>query len=164
MIILNPLLVSYGNFCFKKIGLPPGVNFDWILSPQALCFQMDFTRTVEANAKCNNINHVWSHFCKILVVLKYHRRPWANISDRDICRSINIPNIAKYTTINVGIYASRNVCIKHNDSRAFTVLQNYQKFIASTSNMIHIDALGVGFKCPCKIHLNTQCQDAVILF
>ena len=26
-----------------------------------------------------------------------------------------------------------------------------------TSNMIHIVALGVGFKCPRKIHLNTQC-------
>ena len=25
-----------------------------------------------------------------------------------------------------------------------------------TSNMIYIVALGVGFKCPCKIHLNTQ--------
>ena len=25
-----------------------------------------------------------------------------------------------------------------------------------TSNMIHIVALGVGFKCPHKIHLNTQ--------
>ena len=24
----------------------------------ALCVQMDFTRTFEANAKCNNINHV----------------------------------------------------------------------------------------------------------
>ena len=26
-----------------------------------------------------------------------------------------------------------------------------------TSNMIYIVALGVGFKCPRKIHLNTQC-------
>ena len=25
-----------------------------------------------------------------------------------------------------------------------------------TSNMIYIVALGGGFKCPCKIHLNTQ--------
>ena len=25
-----------------------------------------------------------------------------------------------------------------------------------TLNMIYIVALGVGFKCPCKIHLNTQ--------
>ena len=29
-----------------------------------------------------------------------------------------------------------------------------------TSNMIYIFALGVGFKCPRKIHLNTQCSGA----
>ena len=29
-----------------------------------------------------------------------------------------------------------------------------------TSNMISIVALGVGFKCPRKIHLNTQCSPA----
>ena len=58
---------------------------------------------------------------------------------------------------NVGIYASRNVCVKDIDSRASMVLQNYQKFIVLTSNMIYIVALGVGFKCPRKIHLNTQC-------
>ena len=33
---------------------------------------------------------------------------------------------------------------------------NYQNFIEMTSNMIYIVALGGGFKCPCKIHLNTQ--------
>ena len=37
------------------------------------------------------------------------------------------------------------------------VLQNYQNFIEMTSNMIYIVALAVGLKCPCKIHLNTQC-------
>ena len=37
------------------------------------------------------------------------------------------------------------------------VLQNYQKFVVLTSNMVYIVALGVGLKCPCKIHLNTQC-------
>ena len=36
------------------------------------------------------------------------------------------------------------------------VLQNYQNFIEMTSNMIYIVALGVGLKCLCKIHLNTQ--------
>ena len=61
--------------------------------------QMDFTRTFQTNAKLNNINHVWSHFCKILVVLKYHRRLWANIFDTDICRSITIPKKAKYTIL-----------------------------------------------------------------
>ena len=50
---------------------------------------MDFTRTFETTTKCNNINHVWSHFYKILVVLKYHRHLWANIFDTDISRCIN---------------------------------------------------------------------------
>ena len=58
---------------------------------------------------------------------------------------------------NVGFYASRNVCVKDIDSRASMVLQNYQKFLEMTSNMIYIVGLGVGFKCPHKIHLNTQC-------
>ena len=40
---------------------------------------MDFTRTFEANNKCNNMKCVWSHFFQILVVLKYHRRLWNNI-------------------------------------------------------------------------------------
>ena len=61
---------------------------------------------------------------------------------------------------NVGNYAFRNVCIKDIDSRASMVLQNYQKFKVLTSNMIYIVALGVGFKCPRKIHLNTQCGGA----
>ena len=64
-----------------------------------LCVQMDFMWTFEANAKCNNINYVWSHFYKILVVLKHHRRPWAHIFDTDIFRSINISQKAKYTTL-----------------------------------------------------------------
>ena len=36
------------------------------------------------------------------------------------------------------------------------VLQNYQNLIEMTSNIIYIVAFGVGFKCPRKIHLNTQ--------
>jgi radical SAM superfamily enzyme len=36
------------------------------------------------------------------------------------------------------------------------VLQNYQSFIEMTSNMIYIVALGGGFKCPRKLHSNTQ--------
>ena len=67
--------------------------------PPPLCVQMNFTRTFQTTTKCNNINHVWSQFYKILVVLKYHRCPWANIFDTDICRSINIPKKAKYTTL-----------------------------------------------------------------
>ena len=42
-------------------------------------------------------------------------------------------------------------------------LQNYQNFIEMTSNMIHIVALGVGLKCPRKIHLNTQCRSTITL-
>ena len=41
------------------------------------------------------------------------------------------------------------------------VLQNYQNFIELTSKMIYIFALGVGLKCPHKIHLNTQCPPPV---
>ena len=37
------------------------------------------------------------------------------------------------------------------------VFQNYQNLIEMTSNIIDIVAFGVGFKCPRKIHLNTQC-------
>ena len=99
-------------------------------SPQPLCVQMDFTRTlcVEANAKCNNKNHDWNYFYKILVVLKYQRRPWANIFGTYICRSIDIPKKCQIHQFNVGIYASSNVCIKDIDSRASLVLQNCQKF------------------------------------
>ena len=62
---------------------------DLPLPPTSLCVQMDFTWTFQTNTKYNNINHVWSHFYKILVVLKYHRRLWANIFDTDISRCIN---------------------------------------------------------------------------
>ena len=48
---------------------------------------------------------------------------------------------------NVGIYASRNVCVKDIGSWASMVLQNYQNFIEMTSNMIYIVALGGGIKC-----------------
>ena len=65
----------------------------------ALCVQMDFTRTFEANTKCNNINYVWSHFYQTLVVLMYHRRLWNNNFDTDISRSINIPKKAKYAPL-----------------------------------------------------------------
>ena len=73
-----------------------------------LCVQMNFTQTFQTNTKCKNINLVWSHFCNILVVLKYHRCLWANIFDTDICRSINIPKKGQIHHFN----ASRNVCVK----------------------------------------------------
>ena len=65
----------------------------------ALCVQMDFKRILQTNTNCHNINHVSSHFYKILVVLKYHRRLGANIFDTIICRSMNIPKKAKYTPL-----------------------------------------------------------------
>ena len=37
------------------------------------------------------------------------------------------------------------------------VLQNYQKLLEITLKMIYIFELGIGFKGPRKIHLNTQC-------
>ena len=136
------------KFCPRSCWMPP-----------TLCVQMDFTRTFQANAKCNNINHVWSQFYKILVVLKYHRRPLINIFDTDICRSINIPKKGQIYHFNVGFYASKNVYVKDIGSRASMVLQNYQKLIEITWNMIYIVALGGGFKYPRKIHLNTQCTE-----
>ena len=45
----------------------------------------------------------------------------------------------------------------HLEMSVSMVLLNYQSFIEMTSNKIYIVALGGGFKCPCKIHLNTQC-------
>ena len=36
------------------------------------------------------------------------------------------------------------------------VLQYYQNLKEMTSNVFHNFAFGVGFKCPRKIHLNTQ--------
>ena len=42
-------------------------------------------------------------------------------------------------------------------------LQNYQNFIEMTSNMIYIVALGVGFKCPRKVHLNTQWGEGLMI-
>ena len=59
------------------------------------------------------------------------------------------------------IYPPTNVCVKDIVSRASMVLQNYQKFIEMTSNMIYIVALGVGFKCPRKINLNTLMNDSL---
>ena len=78
-----------------------------------LCVQMDFMRTFETTTMCNNKNHVWSHFYKIWVVLKYHRRLWANIFDTDISRCINTYIRVVYIFgIFWDIYAPTNVCVK----------------------------------------------------
>ena len=96
---------------------------------------MDFTRTFEANAKCNNINHVWSQYYKFLVVLKYHRRPWVNIFDTDISRCINTYIKVVYLAFFLDIHAPTNVCVKDIGSRASMVIQNYQKILEMISNM-----------------------------
>ena len=57
----------------------------------------------------------------------------------------------------MGVYASNNVCVKDIILLASMVLQNYQKVIEMTLSIIDIVAFGGGFKCPRKIHLNTQC-------
>ncbi len=121
----------------------------------ALCVQMDFKQTFDAITKCNDKDQFWSHFYKLLVIFKYHIRPWDNIFDTDICRSINISKKAKYHFSEV-INVSRNVCVKDIVSGSYFMLKNYQHFIEMTSNIIHIVALGVGYKCPHKIHLSTQ--------
>ena len=54
----------------------------------------------------------------------------------------------------MGVYAYKNVCVK--DIISSMVPQNYQNLIEITSNINDIVAFGVGFKCPRKIHLNTQ--------
>ena len=58
----------------------------------------------------------------------------------------------------MGVYASNNVCVKDIILQASMVLQNYQNLKEITSNIFHIVAFGVGFKCPHKINLNTQCH------
>ena len=67
----------------------PSINYVVSRGGGALCVQMDFMRTFEANTKCNSNKYVWSYFYQILVVLKYHRRLWNNIFDTNIFRCIN---------------------------------------------------------------------------
>ena len=55
------------------------------------------------------------------------------------------------------MYALMNLEISVSKILAHGTIQNCQSFIVMTSNMIYIVALGSGFKCPHKIHLNTQC-------
>ena len=88
--------VEYTWYCNSRAGGnrgPRGNPFP------PLCVQMDFPWTFQTNNMCNDINHVWSHFYEILVVLKHHRRLWNNIFDTAISRSINIPKNAKYTPL-----------------------------------------------------------------
>ena len=78
--------------CFSFLN-PQISGVERVLKPPQpsppLCVQMDFTRTFEANNKCNKIKYFWSHFFQIFAVLKYHRRLWSNIFNTDIFRCIN---------------------------------------------------------------------------
>ena len=120
-------------------------------SKGALCVQMDFTWTFETTTKCNNINHVWSHFYNILVVLKYYRHTWANI-DTDISRCIKVVFLAS-----LGIFMllqmSVSKILAHRHLWYFKTTKILWKM---TSIMIYVDEFGVGLKFPYKIHLNTQ--------
>ena len=44
------------------------------------------------------------------------------------------------------------------------VLQYYQNLKEMTSNTFHIVELVVGFKCPHKIHLDTQCPPGYLAY
>ena len=91
----GPVLLKFAFLVFLVIFLQTLAEIDArslpkkFLTPRALCVQMDFTRTFEANTKCKSIKYVWSHFYQLLVVLKYHRCLWNNIFDTDIFRCIN---------------------------------------------------------------------------
>ena len=61
----------------------------------------------------------------------------------------------RYNSRSIGYYAKIYGRLR-KDIWASMVIQNYQNLIEMTSNMIYIVALGGGFKCPRKIHLNTQ--------
>ena len=75
----------------------------WPHLPETLCVQMDFMQTFEANAKCNNINHVWS---------QYHR-------------CIKGFKVVYLTFFGIFKYAPTNICVKDIHSWASMVLQNY---------------------------------------
>ena len=126
----------------------------WPLPP--LCVQMDFTRTFEANSKCNNINYVWSHFYQILVVLKYHRRLCNNIFDTDIFRCIKTPTLKLYIWHFLGYLCSYKCLCQRYWLIGTVVLQNNQNIIEMTSNVIYIVAFVGGLKCLCIIHLTTH--------
>ena len=55
------------------------------------------------------------------------------------------------------------MCVKDIETWASMLLQNYQNFIELTINMISIVALGIGLKCPRKIHLSTQGTPSLLI-
>ena len=96
VLFMADFFVFWKNRDLEYLGTSNIFVFPWFNSmpyvshtAHSLCVEMDFTRTFQASTKCNNKNSVWSHLYQILVVLKHHRRLWANIFDTDISRSIS---------------------------------------------------------------------------
>ena len=112
-LFLFPQVINKTNVEIDKGNVhkwrPTIFNFFSTLPP-ALCVQMDFTRTFEANTKCNNNKYVWSQFYQILVVLKYHRRLWNNIFDTDILTCINT-HIKGVNLAFLGIFMLLEMCV-----------------------------------------------------
>jgi hypothetical protein len=113
----HPLSQPWGRLCQPHYCPSP---------PPPLCVQMDFTRTFQANTKCNNINHVWSQFKRLFRKKEYQAQSavvycycaWYSFF-RNGCYEILV--VLKY-----------HVCVKDIGSRASMVLQNYQKLIEIT--------------------------------
>ena len=115
----------------------------------ALCVQMDFMRTFQTNTKCNNINHVCSHFYNIFVILKYHRCLWANIFDTDIYRCINTYIKVVYWAF-LGIFMLLQMSVSKILADRRLWYFKTTKILQKWQNMIYIVAFGVGLKCPRK--------------
>ena len=122
---------------------PTLANFcQWrVKNDSALCVQMDFTRTFQTNTKCNNINHVCSHFYNFFVILKYHRCLWANIFDTDIYRCINIYIKVVYWAF-LGIFMLLQMSVsKILADRClwyFKTTKNLQKWIQTWFILLHL--------------------------
>ena len=84
-----------------------------------------------------------------------------NIFDTDISRSINtntkVMNLA-FFGIFMLLKISVSKILAHGRLRYFKTT-NF--FLEMTSNVIYVVALGVGFKCPHKIHLKTPCPGVI---
>ena len=113
----------------------------WNDPPTQLRVQMDFTRTFEANAKCNSINQVCSHFYNFFVILKYHRCLWGNIFDTGIYRCINTYIKVVYWAF-LGIFMLLQMSVSKilTDRRLwyFKTTKNLQKWIQTWFILLHM--------------------------
>ena len=119
------------------------------LRPSQVC-SMDFKRAFEVNAKCNNINHVWSHFYKILGVLKYHRCPF----DTDISRQINTNTKGIYLRFLEYLCSHKCLCQRYWFMGVYSTLKLPKVYRNDFKPYLHC-CMG-GLKCLPKIHSNTQ--------